>query len=104
MRSVYFALLLAPTAVLSYEITINPGTGELCCDHGTPDDSKTCKGLGLNSYCCSQARNNNRGGCDPPRIEIFNVGRTVTSYVSGGTCKRTDSEKNVYNAFIGCAK
>lgn len=126
MRSFYFALLLAPTAVLSVEININPGTGELCCDQGTPDSSESCKGLGLNSYCvscvkiitarskgkkinhpsphCSQARNDNRGGCDPPRIEIFNVGRTVTSFVQGGTCKRTDSQKNVYNAFIGCAK
>ncbi|KAI6356587.1 hypothetical protein MCOR31_010673 [Pyricularia oryzae] len=104
MRSSYFALLLAPTAVLSRRIVIQPTTGDLCCDRGTPDDSETCKKQGLNSYCCSQARNNNRGGCEPEKLEIFNFGRSVTSFVPGGTCERRDSAGNTFVGFIGCAK
>ncbi|TLD19211.1 hypothetical protein PspLS_09826 [Pyricularia sp. CBS 133598] len=104
MRVSYFALLLAPTAVFSRRIELRPGTGDLCCDQGTPDASETCTKQGMHSFCCSQARNKNRGGCEPSKLEIFNVGRTVTSFVEGGTCERVDSAGNTFVGFVGCAK
>ncbi|TLD11144.1 hypothetical protein PgNI_05488 [Pyricularia grisea] len=106
MRTSFIALLLVgPTAVLSIEKVVGiVTTGPLCCDKGTGDDSETCKKKGMNSYCCSNERNDRDGGCDGN--EIFVAGRTVKAYVATDNCKRDSAwyPNTTFVGFIGCAE
>ncbi|KAK2054756.1 hypothetical protein LY76DRAFT_579363 [Colletotrichum caudatum] len=71
-----------------------PLTGPLCCGQGVADPTNTCSGKKLNSFCCSDQRNNVGTGCD--NLAKFPVGREVLAFASSDVvCDGT--------GFIGCA-
>ncbi|KAI6351437.1 hypothetical protein MCOR25_009927 [Pyricularia grisea] len=102
MRAFFVALLLAPSAVLSLNIVVGHiTTGKQCCNHGAADESRICERKGLNAYCCSDARNDAKGGC---KEEVYEVGRLVQAFSTNGICSGQSSSGDTLQGFVGCAE
>ncbi|EHA51864.1 hypothetical protein MGG_16703 [Pyricularia oryzae 70-15] len=114
----HLLFFLIPAAVLGEVFSAGvAATGPLCCTNGIPDDSQTCKKLGLNSYACESVRRNDekahpedpgrKNGCDNKLLEgLFPFGRDVKAVVprSTNTVELGPTSKgNTMFAFIGCA-
>ncbi|KAK1991308.1 hypothetical protein LX36DRAFT_646580 [Colletotrichum falcatum] len=99
-------ILFTPLALhgLVYPVvSLGPTIGHLCCSGGVADPSNTCKGKGLNSFCCTALQNNIFNGCDP--IKDFPTGRFVADFVPNANCTfpSVDVPSETATGFIGCA-